>query len=387
MQIVAKHSGAVSSLSVTRATGRLVSSGDDGTIYVYGNRGHSVASRLRNAHGCFDLSLCDGGERLVYVTRDGWVEHRSVSTGFKYPIKGTKRPRADYGERDAECKYIQSFGRFYPGRVAIVKQYDWKQSAMTQPQGPERIKPSCLELYRWGRGRRSRNDLVRFGNIVNMSAEKLTAGCWTENFFAGAWGNTIGTHDGYDRPSNYEQIDQGWFRRFSLEAHVRCMTAGDGDTVWGGTEDGRLFRVNLESEALVEPRYYRIPETPIIECVAVSPCGRYLAVGVDYDLYGAILVYSGQEVRPVLMIDCGRSASHLVWRHERFQEAPDGDDSDEALTLFSGHGNGNVCKWYVARQLRWQGLMDERPRTPAQRGEVERVADLVEENLGRAIDV
>jgi len=367
----------------------VISSGDDGTIYVYGDRGQVVISRLRNAHGCFDLGLCDGGERLVYVTRDGWIEHRGVSTGVKYPIKGAQHPRANHGERQAEYKYIQSFGHFHTGKFAVVKQYDWKQSTMTQPQGPERIKPSCLELYRWGRGRRRRNDLVREGNLVNLSAEKLTTGCWTESYFVGAWGNTIGTHDGHDRfSSNYEQPDQGWFNKYPIGADVRCMVPAPlGNAVWGGTEDGRVFRLNLDSEAFAEPRYYRIPEAPIIECIAVSPCGRYLAVGVDYDLYGAILVYSGQEVRPVLMIDCGRSPTHLVWRYDRFEEAPDASDPDEALTLFSGHGNGSVCKWYVARQLRWQGLMDERPRTPAQGGKVERVADPVEENLERAIDV
>jgi hypothetical protein len=73
------------------------------------------------------------------------------------------------------------------------------------------------------------------------------------------------------------------------------------------------------SEALDEPRYWRIPDGPVIECVAISPCGRYLAVGVEYDAYGAILVYSGQEMRPVLMLDSGRSPTHLAWRDDRVE--------------------------------------------------------------------
>jgi hypothetical protein len=46
-----------------------------------------------------------------------------------------------------------------------------------------------------------------------------------------------------------------------------------------------------------------------------------------------------------------------------------------------------VVKWYVARQLRWQGLLEERVRPPASTGRVERVADPTEETLERAIDV
>lgn len=372
---------------MTRATGRLISSGDDGTIYVYGERGHTVVSRLRNTHGCHHLGLCDGGERLVYVTRDGWLEHRGVSTGTKYPIKGATHPRANYGERAAEYRYEQVFSNFHDKKFALLRLYDWKQSTLTQPQGPERIKPSSLNLFRFRNSRRRTNEPIQYGNTVYLSAEKLVAGCWTENFFAAAYGSTIATHDGHDRYStNNESPDAGWFAKHSVGADVRCMAPGGGDTVWGGTEDGRIFRLNLQTEALAPAEFYRIPETPVIDCVAASPCGRYLAVGVDYDAYGAILVYSGREVRPVLMIDCGRVPSHLAWRYERFQEAPDADDPDEALTLFSGHGNGNVCKWYVARQLRWQGLMEERQRPPGQ-DRVERVADLVEENLGRAIDV
>jgi WD40 repeat protein len=387
MQIVAKHSGAVSSLAVTRATGRLISSGDDGVINVYGPRGMSIMSRLRNAHGCEHLGLCDGGEKLVYVTRDGWIEYRGSSTGSKYPIKGAQYPRGEYGSKP-EYKYLQMFGDFRTERFAVVLQYDWRQSSLTQPQGPERIKPSCVELYRFGR-RRRRNTLNRFGNIVNLTAEKLTCACWTESFFAGAWGHTVGIHDGRERFSvGYDAPDGGWFGKFHLGSDVRCMTSAvNNDIVYGGTEDSRIFRLNLMSEALDEPRYWRIPDGPVIECVAISPCGRYLAVGVEYDAYGAILVYSGQEMRPVLMLDSGRSPTHLAWRYDRFEEAPDARDPDEALTLFSGHTNGNVVKWYVARQLRWQGLLEERVRPPASTGRVERVADPTEETLERAIDV
>lgn len=310
-----------------------------------------------------------------------------MSTGVKYPIKGAQYPRGDLGSKP-EYKYTQVFPDFRTDRFAVVSLYDWKQSTLQQPQGPERIKPTRLELYRFGR-RRRRSTLNRFGNMVNMSPERLTCGCWTESFFVGAWGNTVAAHDGRDRFSvGYDAPDQGWFARNSIGSDVRCLTSSPtNDVVFGGTEDSRIFRLNLLSEALDEPRYWRIPDAPAIECVAVSPCGRYLAVGVEYDAYGAILVYSGQEVRPVLMLDCGRSPSHLAWRYDRFEEAPDARDPDEALTLFSGHGNGNVVKWYIARQLRWQGLLEERVRPPAQASKVERVADPTEETLERAIDI
>lgn len=358
-------------------------------MFVYGDHGTQLLSRLKNTHGCRHLGVCDGGERLAYVTRDGWLEYRGVSTGVKYPIKGAQHPRAPYGEKVPEYKYDRLYGNFVSDRFAVTRLYDWKQSTLQQPQGPERARPTVLDLYRFGR-RRRRNELVRFGTPVTLSVDNLTAGCWTENFFAGAWGNLIGTHDGRDRyPADGERPNAAWFRQFQIGSDVRCMvSAQSGDNVWGGTEDGRIFRLNLESEALDGPDYFRIPDAPTIECMAVSPCNRYLAVGVDYDSYGAVLVYSGREMTPVIMVDCSNWAPGcLAWRYDRFQEAPDATFPDEALTLFSGHGNGSVCKWYIARQLRWQGLLEERVQRPQAAAAGTRVPDLVEDTHDRVIDV
>ena len=128
MKIVAKHSGAVISLGVTRGWGHLISGGSDGTVYVYGGQGNSVSSRLRNAKGCIHLGMCDGGNRLLYLTNEGSFEHRSLthrSTGIKYHVRGVIQPRPDFGEKSANHRYEQVFPNFVDNRFAMVKVYDW----------------------------------------------------------------------------------------------------------------------------------------------------------------------------------------------------------------------------------------------------------------------
>lgn len=378
------------SLQLTRATGRLISAGDDGTVFVYGDRGRTVVTKLRSTNGCKSLGLSDRGERLLYTTNDGWLEHRGVSTNLRYPVKGQKHPQKNWDEDVPKYTYDRVYADFNSDRFALAKLYHWDPATSGSRDGSRRLKPTMLEFFRFSRRRSRRNDMTSFGTATTLSVDALTAGVWAGNCFVGAWGNFVGiqTEDGR-YVDNRGEPNVAWAKKIELGSDVRCLMNRSSEDfwVWGGTEDGRLFRVDATVEFPVA-EYWRIPDTPLIECLDVSPDRQYLAVGVDYGDYGAILVYTGLQLTPVLMIDTGIHApTRLAWRYERNAESPDSAEPDEALTLFSGHGNGNVCKWHVARQLRWQGLLEERvQRSPAASAAV-RVPDPTEENFGRVIDV
>lgn len=345
MRIVTKHSGACVAVATYPEHKFVYTAGADGSIHVLSDGGEVVFSKPRQKAGAADLTMALGAGRLVYLENEfktiGWRDVKIDPPSF--PAGGQRTLPAGY-----HGLHLTTVASDHLAAVACSRGLIW--------------------LIQWGRGHRRTARIVREGRhelpdgqvltclqYVDPSGLFLAAGVHRGTTGA-SWNGMLRVYHGVlehtftDRLESSLEVDAGY-------APV-CIARTEGRVVYAGLEGGRVMRLDLREWVpggpAPAPDVVRIPQTPKVTAVAVSACGRFVAVGADYEEYGGVLLYDA-DLKPLAMFDTTSEPYSLAF-HQPWMP-----DQAPTPTLFSGHAGGQVIKWYLDRQLTWMNLVDERP--------------------------
>lgn len=356
MRIVTKHAGACVAIATHPEHKYVYSSGAEGAVHVLCDSGEQVLSKLRQGDGSDFLAMAMSGTRLVGLTdKFTTLIWRDVKT--------------------------EGATRFPPGGRRTVP--DKRQAlCMTTVASDHLVAVACsgglLWVCQWGRGAKRTQKIVREARYqmpgspivtaiqyVNATGTMLAVGRLIGGRAAdrrSALPSLLSIYDGVPTSSTETHL----ICRFDvdLDSPAGCIAQTEKRVVYAGLENGTLLKLDLrEYTGVGRPparQFVSIPQSPLVTAIAVSPCGRFVAVGADFGDYGGVLLYDA-DLKPLAMFDTSSEPYALAFHQPWMPDDP------PPPTLFSGHFGGQVIKWHISRQLTWMSLVaaPPRPTTPA----------------------
>lgn len=345
MRIVTKHAGSCVAVATHPEHKFVYTAGADGSVHVLSNDGEVVFSTLREKGGVAAMCLGMDGYRLAFMERAAdRVRWRDVQPGAaRFPSGRTAALPTGLGGihltavgGDHLFAVGCNYGRLYVGQWGRGQGRTQRVPKAALHKLPEGHTVSCCQY-------------------VDPAGLRLAVGVVPPNRRA-FWSGYLSVYNGVPetaadtRLHALMDVDVGF-------APV-CVARTEGRVVYAGLAEGRLMRLDLRGYdppgPAPVPDVVKIPQAPKVTAIAASACGRFVAVGADYDAYGGVLLYDA-DLRPLAMFDTTSEPTALAFHQ------PWLPDDAPVPALFSGHPGGQVMKWYIDRQLTWMRLVDERP--------------------------